>query len=80
MAEFDDKYVKCPYYLSNNTEEQRKREQIRCEGVSGDNSISLEFGSAIHRKVYKEKHCYSVTGCCMCLIHKMLDRKYGEDR
>lgn len=77
MPERDDRYVACPYYLGIYSEEQRKKGQIRCEGVSKGNSISLVFGSETERKAYKRNYCYSITGCRTCLIHKTLNRKYG---
>lgn len=79
MAERDEKYVSCPYYLGRNNEEQRKKEQIRCEGVSKGNSISLVFGNEAERRDYKRAFCYSIHQCRKCLIHQMLNRKYGVD-
>jgi hypothetical protein len=78
-GERDDRYVSCPYYLGNNNEIQRKKGQIRCEGVSKGNSISLTFGSEKDRMNYKHSFCYSIHNCRRCLIHKMLNRKYGVD-
>lgn len=77
--EYDAKYIVCPYYLGIYNEEQRKKGQIRCEGVSKGNSISLVFGSENQRKEYKKTYCNSITQCQKCLIHQMLDRKYGVD-
>lgn len=76
-GERDQIYVACPYYIGIYSEEQRKKGQIRCEGVSKGNSISLVFGSETQRKEYKQTYCYSIERCQKCLIHKMLDRKYG---
>jgi hypothetical protein len=78
-GERDDRYVECPYYLSNYSEAQRKKGQIRCEGVSKGNTISLVFGSEALRKEYKRKFCYSLQNCRKCLIHQMLNGKYGVD-
>ena len=78
-AEWSDKYAACPYYLSNYNEEQRKKGQIRCEGVSKGNTISLVFGSETNRRDYKKKYCHDVSNCHKCPIHLMLDRKYGDD-
>lgn len=75
--EYDSANVKCPYYLGNNTKYQCQKVQIRCEGVSKGNSISLEFVSDQVRQTYKENFCYSLLNCNKCLIHKMLNRKYG---
>ena len=79
MGERDERYVSCPYYLGINNEEQRKKCQIRCEGVSKGNSISLVFGDENIRKAYKRNYCYSIHGCRDCLIHQMLNGKYGVD-
>ncbi len=76
-GELDQKYVACPYYLGLNSENQRKKGQIRCEGVSKGNSISLVFGSENDRKNYKRTYCYSIQNCRKCLVHQTLNRKYG---
>ncbi len=79
MGERDERYIACPYYLGLNKEDQRKKCQIRCEGVSKGNSISLVFGDENVRKKYKKTYCYNIKGCRECLIHKMLNGKYGVD-
>lgn len=77
LPERDERFVACPYYLGINSEAQRKKGQIRCEGVSKGNTISLLFGSESDRKAYKRAYCYSIQRCHNCLIHKMLNIKYG---
>ena len=77
MPERDERYVACPYFLGINNENQRKKVQIRCEGVSKSNTISLMFTSEQERKAYKKAYCYGVHSCRKCLIHQMLNRKYG---
>ena len=79
MGERDERYVACPYYLGIHSENQRKKVQLRCEGVSKGNSISLMFCSEQERKAYKRTFCYDIHGCRKCLIHQMLNRKYGVD-
>ena len=76
-GERDERYVACPYYISNYSEDQRKKQQIRCEGVSEGNVISLTFGMERDRKAYKKEYCYSIHHCRKCLIHQLLNRKYG---
>jgi hypothetical protein len=79
-GERDERYVACPYFLGINTEPQRRQGAIiRCEGVSKDNVITLTFDSKNARKVYKRAFCYSIHKCRECLIHQMLNRKYGVD-
>ena len=75
--EYDSANAKWPYYLGNNSKKQCQRHQIRCEGVSKGNNISLVFGTDHARQLYKETYCYSITNCKRCMIHDMLDRKYG---
>jgi hypothetical protein len=78
VAERDERYVACPYSLGVNTEPQRKQGAIiRCEGVSKGNDITLVFDSKEQRKRYKTTFCYSIHNCRKCLVHQMLNRKYG---
>jgi hypothetical protein len=79
VAERDERYVACPYYLGIHSEAQRKKQQIRCEGVSKGNAICLTFGNELDRRAYKRSFCYNVKECRKCLIHQMLNRKYGVD-
>lgn len=80
MAERDERYVACPYSLGVNTEPQRKKGAIiRCEGVCKGNVVTLTFDSENERKAYKRAFCYSIHNCRKCLIHQMLNRKYGVD-
>lgn len=76
MGERDERYVACPYYLVIK-EEHRKNRQLRCEGVSKGNTISLVFQTEIDRQNYKRAYCYSIHKCRKCLIHQTLNRKYG---
>lgn len=78
MGERDERYIACPYYLVVK-EEHRKHRLIRCEGVSKGNTISLVFGTEEDRKQYKQTYCYHIKGCRKCLVHKMLNGKYGVD-
>lgn len=79
MAERDEPYIACPYYLGLNNMKQRVVPTIRCEGVSKGNSISLIFADEKVRKEYKQTFCYDIHKCRQCLIHQMLNRKYGVD-
>ncbi len=80
MPERDERYVACPYSLGVNTEIQRKKGAIiRCEGVCKGNVVTLTFDSENERKAYKRAFCYRVHECRKCLIHQMLNRKYGVD-
>lgn len=75
--EHDSVNAKCPYYLGNNNKKQCQKHQIRCEGVSKGNCIGLVFGADYERQRYQEAYCNDLYNCHKCLIHNMLDRKYG---
>ena len=77
--ERDARYAACPYYLEAHNEIQRRQCRIRCEGVSSGNTINLVFGDEKVRDKYKRVFCYSIHKCRECLIHQMLNRKYGVD-
>lgn len=85
MPERDEKYVACPYSLGVNTVYQAEAYRnerggiIRCEGVSKSNVITLIFDSKEALNAYKKAFCYEVHRCRKCLIHQMLNRKYGVD-
>jgi hypothetical protein len=78
-VEHESVNAKCPYYLENNSKVQRQMHQIRCEGVSNGNNISLVFVSDLKRDDYKEAYCNNLYNCRNCLIHSMLNRKYGVE-
>ncbi len=66
------KYAVCPYYHSND------EDRIKCEGVEPGTSTHVVFGSREARKSYKRWFCDDVGRCRKCLVHKMLDGKWGE--
>jgi hypothetical protein len=79
MSEYGAKLAKCPYYIENNCTYQLHRKMIRCEGVNKDSICGLMFRSAQKEQKYREAHCYNIVGCKRCLIHKMLDEKWGVE-
>ncbi len=77
MAEYEASLVECPYYIENTTMSQIRRNLIRCEGVSADCTINLEFKTKQEQTEYMENHCFSLIQCKSCRVCKMLDEKYG---
>ena len=65
------KYVVCPYY------NKHEINRICCEGTNEDNTISLVFGNSQQLKAYCVMYCNSMEGHRRCLLHRMLNRKYG---
>lgn len=75
--EYDAQYVKCPYYIGNTNTYMTKLNQIRCEGIEKDSSISLSFETKAQEQAYREKFCHDIQGYHNCLICKALNRKWG---
>lgn len=78
--EFDAKYVKCPYYIENNSEYQIKQNQIRCEGVESIGTICLVFDNRKDHIIHKRRYCYDIEGYHDCPICKLLDDKWEVNR
>lgn len=73
MGHHASKFVKCPYYHSNDNN------RIKCEGMSEGNSVHLVFQDETERAKYMKQYCYSLEICRYCLIHNALDNKWGVD-
>ncbi len=72
MAEYDAKFVKCPFYL----ERQNDKNRIKCEGVIEGTTLQLTFVG--------EKKWYIKGFCCKnfekCRIYRMLYAKYEKTK
>lgn len=73
MAHYSSKYVKCPFYRSNDNN------RIKCEGLSEGNAIHLVFQDPTDKGAYMRERCYSIVQCRRCEIHKVLNGKWEED-
>lgn len=66
-----DDYVLCPFY---------KKEDpitIRCEGLTNDSRLALQFTTKEKRVKYQDAFCR--TNCYKkCKIHEMLMKKYEK--
>ena len=72
MANFDSKYVKCPYY--HRCDDNR----ICCEGVEAGTTVNIVFESPKKLKEYKQNFCFDLYGCHACLVCRMHDEKWEE--
>lgn len=72
MAEFDSKYVVCPFYHKSDSY------RICCEGVDDNNTVNLIFSDSRKQKEYKQEFCYNIDNYKHCLICAMLNAKYPE--
>lgn len=73
MAVLQAKFVKCPFYRTNDTN------KIVCEGLAEGSTIHLSYQSQTDRAKYMKDVCYDVLGCRDCPIYIMLmQTKYEE--
>lgn len=73
MAVLQAKFVKCPFYHTNNSN------KIVCEGLSDGNTINLVFQSCVDLSEYMSYACYHIEQCRECPIYIMLEKKYNGD-
>lgn len=73
MAVLQAKFVKCPFYRTNNTN------KIVCEGLAKGNTINLVYESQADRAKYMKEVCYDILGCRDCPIYILLMKKYEEE-
>ena len=73
MAEFEAKFVKCPFYHRCDSN------RIVCEGLSQRNTINLVYELPEERLRYMQEKCYSIEGSRKCAIYGLLDRKWAEE-
>lgn len=71
MADFESKYVVCPFYRRNDNN------RICCEGLEERNTINLVFEDPNKQREYKRTHCCDIDRYRSCMICSVLERKYG---
>jgi hypothetical protein len=70
MANWEGKFVKCPFYRTNDTN------RIVCEGLADKNTINLVYESQTDRKDYMRAKCNDIEGCRTCHIYRLLYKLY----
>lgn len=73
MAEYEAKYVVCPFYC------RTLPNRICCEGVEKRNTINLVFEDTFGNMRYKEAYCNSLENYHKCRVCRMLEEKYEEE-
>lgn len=73
MAQFDSKYVVCPYYRNNDSN------RVCCDGVTEGNTVNIVFGDSNKRKRYMECYCNRIDNYSNCRICSMLNKKWSDD-
>ena len=73
MSDYRDKYVKCPFYVS---QDARK---VHCNGFSDDCYIHVAFSSAENKEAFVERRCNSLFGYLKCPLYPMLAKRFEEE-
>lgn len=71
MADFESKYVICPFYI------RATSNRICCEGVQPkENTINIVFEDSKKKVAYMDRYCmkFNYSNCHIC---QALNRKYG---
>ena len=71
MADFESKYVVCPFYRRNDNN------RICCEGLEDRNTINLVFEDSKKQVAYRNEYCCDIDNYKNCKICAMLKKKYG---
>ena len=70
MSNYNDKYARCPYYVSGNSN------SVRCVGPVKSCYTEIVFRSKERRAEFAKDHCNSIEGCQRCLLYEVLTKKY----
>lgn len=70
-AKYEDKYVICPYYHTN------EMQKMKCDGVMGTIATHLIFESDAQKKKYMVKYCCREWKCCY--YARMLEMMWEEN-
>lgn len=73
MSDFRDKYIKCPFFL---TQVSRK---IHCEGFDKGNHIHVQFDNTELADAHREKFCSQIYAHRTCPIYQIAARKYYKE-
>ena len=65
---FDDVKAKCPYY------QKSEIKKIKCEGITSDSQLVMEFNTKKGRNSYKERFCDA--SYKKCPLYQKLEEKY----
>ena len=72
MKGYTDKYVLCPFYLSENGA------VIRCEGFSPSSRLLVSFDGKDSLSAHKCEYCRSLPGYSHCPLYALINKKDAE--
>ena len=74
MSDFRDKYVKCPFYVSQNAK------SVHCIGLSDECHLHVVFPNAEEKTEFVEKRCNSLFGYLKCPLYHIIAKRFEEDK
>lgn len=72
MSDFRDKYVKCPFYVSQDIK------KIHCEGFTNDTYLHVAFANNALKEFHVEKRCNSLFGYLKCPLYAAIAKRFEE--
>ena len=73
MSDFRDKYVVCPFYISQDSK------KVHCCGFSESCYIHVAFVSKEAKEMHVEKRCNSMFGYLKCPLYLVIAKRFEED-
>ena len=73
MSDFRDKYVKCPFYVSQDAK------KVHCDGISNGSYLHVAFESKESKTLHTEKYCNSLFGHQKCPLYPIIAKRFEEE-
>ena len=74
MSDYRDKYVKCPFYIS---QDARK---IHCVGFTDGCYLHVAFPNAENKEAHVERRCNSIFGYLKCPLYPIIAKRFEEEK
>lgn len=74
MSDYRDKYVKCPFYVSQDAK------KIHCAGFTDDSHLHVAFATKDIKESHVERRCNSLFGYLKCPLYPVLAKRFEEEK
>lgn len=73
MSDFRDKYVKCPFYISQDAK------KIHCIGFIEGSYIHVAFPTKELKDAHTDRRCNCIFGYLKCPLYSAIAKTFGGD-
>lgn len=74
MSDFRDKYVKCPFYVSQDGK------KVHCNGFSDNSHLHIAFDNKESKDAHVESRCNSMFGYLKCPLYPIIAKRFEEEK